>query len=146
MQWGGRSGFLIAIILVHSAETPLVCLYLDMEVSDKRKLERGEVLPCLSCLKLNSWQRDRESFGQEKTEASHKWLRGERALSFGHLPMSHDGKKYHVHSGTESAILNYESGDSESDDSNRAFPRSQLNIDKLRFRLAILSPFSAILV
>ena len=39
-------------------------------------------------------------------------------------------------SGTESAILNRESGDSASRDSNRAIPRSRLNIDRSRFGLA----------
>ena len=45
-------------------------------------------------------------------------------------------------SGTESAILNRESGDS----GNRAIRRSQLNIDRLRFTLAILNRRSAILL
>ena len=40
--------------------------------------------------------------------------------------------------GTELAILNRESGDS-----NRAIPRSRLNIDRVRVGLAILSRFSA---
>ena len=48
--------------------------------------------------------------------------------------------------GIESAILNRESGDSESGGSNHAIPRSRLNIDRLRFRLAILSQSSAILL
>ena len=44
-------------------------------------------------------------------------------------------------SGTASATLNRESGDS-----NPVIARSQLNIDSLRFGLAILSRFSAILL
>ena len=44
-------------------------------------------------------------------------------------------------SGAESAIR-----DSESGDSNRAIPRSRLNIDRLRFGLAILTQFPAILL
>ena len=49
-------------------------------------------------------------------------------------------------SGTESVILNRESGDSEPCGPNRAIPWSRgiLNIDELRFGLAILSRFSAI--
>ena len=51
-------------------------------------------------------------------------------------------------SGTELATPNRESGDSESGDSNRrsSIPRSQSNIDRPRFGLAILSRFSAILL
>ena len=44
-------------------------------------------------------------------------------------------------SGTESAILNRESSDSESGDSNRAIP----SIDRMRFWMAILNRFSMIL-
>ena len=49
-------------------------------------------------------------------------------------------------SGTESAILNRESGDSESCDSNHAMPRSWLNIDRVQVGLAIQNRFSAILL
>ena len=49
-------------------------------------------------------------------------------------------------SGTVLAILNRESGDSELGDSNREIPRSQPNIDRLRFRWAILNRISAILL
>ena len=50
----------------------------------------------------------------------------------------------HELSGTELAILNRESGDSETCDSNRVIPRSRLNIDRLPFGLAILNRFPAI--
>ena len=50
-----------------------------------------------------------------------------------------------VFSGSESAILNRDSGDSELSGSNGAIRRSRLNTDRPRFGLAILNRFSAIL-
>ena len=48
-------------------------------------------------------------------------------------------------SGTESAILNRESSDSESCDSNRAISKVALSIDKDAIQIAILNRVSAIL-
>ena len=55
-------------------------------------------------------------------------------------------KHYQHLSGTESAILSRESGDAESGNSNRTIPMPPLNVDRLRFGLAILNRFSAILL